>query len=360
MKRLLVCATALFLLLTALLLPAAADEASEDFSGLALGDLMTDFMEDWGLNSENFAVSYYNTVTGESYAFNDTHMMVAASTFKLPLNLYYYDLENAGEIDPDAYIAGAGTTLSDAHYQSLVYSNNEVSIGLLYNLGDFRTYKNLMRKYFTMTDEEIEYIYFVDNYYCTRMMLDALTYLYDNSADFEEMLGYMKEAQPGEYFKAGVPTEYEVAHKYGWYEGAVNDVGIIYTPEPFLLAVYTQNVGADVVAEAAALFTAYNLANTQPEEAEEPVEPEDPEGTIHLEIEEVPLEEVPVPEEIVTEPEPETEAPPSEAPEETAEKEENVPSPALSWWIPAAGGLVLVAGAISIGCVCRKRHVKTK
>ena len=359
MKRLLVPIIALFLLLTTLILPAAAYEIPEDFSDLTLEDVMTDFMADWGLNSENFAVSYYNTVTGESYAFNDTHMMVAASTFKLPLNLYYYDLEHAGELDPDAYIEGAGTTLSNAHYQSLVYSNNEVSIGLLYNLGDFRTYKNLMRKYFTMTDEEIEYIYFVDNYYCTRMMLDALTYLYDNSADFEEMLGYMKEAQPGEYFKAGVPEEYEVAHKYGWYEGAVNDVGIIYTPEPFLLAVYTQDVGADVVADAASLFTAYNLANTQPEEPEEPTESEDPEGTIHLEIEEVPLEEIPAPEEIVTEPEPE--APPVEepapAPEEaTVPEEAAAPSSTLPWWIPAAGGLVLVLLLACIIGLCRKRR----
>src|SRR5699024_2372353 len=100
MKRLLVPIIALFLLLTTLILPAAAYEIPEDFSVLTLEDVMADFMADWGLNSENFAVSYYNTVTGESYAFNDTHMMVAASTFKLPLNLYYYDLEHAGSWIP--------------------------------------------------------------------------------------------------------------------------------------------------------------------------------------------------------------------------------------------------------------------
>ena len=34
-------------------------------------------------------------------------MMIAGSTFKLPLNLYYYELENAGEIAPDALITRA-------------------------------------------------------------------------------------------------------------------------------------------------------------------------------------------------------------------------------------------------------------
>ena len=330
----------------------------------SLDDVVADFMDEYGLNSENFALSYYNTVTGEAYGYNDTHMMVAASTFKLPLNLYYYDLERSGELDPDAYIAGAGTTLSDAHYQSLVWSNNEVSIGLLYNLGDFRTYKERMRRYFTMEDEEIDYIYYVDNYYCTRMMIDALTYLYDNQEDFSEMIGYMLEAQPGEYFKAGVPEEYDVAHKYGWYEGAVNDVGIIYTPEPFLLVVYTQDVGAQVVADAAALCTDYNLAHTQlPEQVDEVVD--DPEGTVHLEIEEVPSpgpeeiqEEAQQPEDIQEEtlPLPEDISHPDESRGETSKPQRTT----LDWWIPAAvlGVLVLLCLVLLLGIKRRRRHGK--
>ena len=330
----------------------------------SLDDVVADFMDEYGLNSENFALSYYNTVTGEAYGYNDTHMMVAASTFKLPLNLYYYDLERSGELDPDAYIAGAGTTLSDAHYQSLVWSNNEVSIGLLYNLGDFRTYKERMRRYFTMEDEEIDYIYYVDNYYCTRMMIDALTYLYDNQEDFSEMIGYMLEAQPGEYFKAGVPEEYDVAHKYGWYEGAVNDVGIIYTPEPFLLAVYTQDVGAQVVADAAALCTDYNLAHTQPPEPVEEIVDE-PEGTVHLEIEEVPS---PGPEEIQEEPpqSEEIQEETSQLPEDTSHPDESRGETSkpqrttLDWWIPAAvlGVLVLLCLVLLLGIKRRRRHGK--
>lgn len=341
---------ALAALLLAVLLAsgAAAYEPPENLADMTLEEAVSDFLTQNGLNQEDFALSYYNTVTGETYGYRDTQMMVAASTFKLPLNLYYYDLEHSGEIASDAWIDGAGTTLSDAHYQSLVYSNNEVSIGLLYNLGDFRTYKTLMRKYFTMTDEAIDYIYYVDNYYCTRMMLDALKYLYDNSADFEEMLGYMKEAQPGEYFKAGVPEEYEVAHKYGWFEGAVNDVGIIYTPEPFLLAVYTQDLGAQVVADAAALMTAYNLAHTQPADVPEEVPEEAPEeeapGTIHLEIDEVPLEEETAPEEI-TQPEEETAPEEMTAPEDT-QAQAAAPQMDFLWWLAAAAALVLLAALV--------------
>lgn len=232
---------------------AADTEPAED----TLETRVAQFMEENYLNEQNFSMSYYNTVTGESYAFEDTHMMVAASTYKLPLNLYYYQQELAGEIAPDALIAGV-YRLSDCHYQSLVWSNNEISEAMLYQIGSFQEYKQTMRTFTDMTDDEIDPRYYSGNLYCTRMMMDALKYLYDHAADYEEMLSYMKEASPQNgYFRKYV-TECEVAHKYGSFEGAENDTGIIYAGQPFLLAVYTQDVaGEEICAKAARLMKDY-------------------------------------------------------------------------------------------------------
>ena len=232
---------------------AADAEPAED----TLEARVAQFIEENYLNEQNFSMSYYNTVTGESYAFEDTHMMVAASTYKLPLNLYYYQQELAGEIAPDALIAGV-YRLSDCHYQSLVWSNNEISEAMLYQIGSFQEYKRTMRTFTDMTDDEIDPRYYSGNLYCTRMMMDALKYLYDHAADYEEMLSYMKEASPQNgYFRKYV-TECEVAHKYGSFEGAENDTGIIYAGQPFLLAVYTQDVaGEEICAKAARLMKDY-------------------------------------------------------------------------------------------------------
>lgn len=232
-----------------------------------LDEQMAQFMADNRLSESNFAVSYYCPETDERYDFNETHMMVAASTFKLPLNLYYYELEQAGELAPDAYIPDSGTTLANCHRMSLVDSNNEVSIAMLYNLGNFRTYKEKMRKYFTMTDAEISSSYYADNNYCTRMMLDALQYLYERQAQFPEMLDYLKQACPNRYFKTYLDCE--IAHKYGSFEGAENDVGIIYGEHPFLLAVYTMNAGERISAKCAVLFKDYTDARAAELEAEE-------------------------------------------------------------------------------------------
>lgn len=232
---------------------AADAEPAED----TMETRVAQFMEENYLNEQNFSMSYYNTVTRESYAFEDTHMMVAASTYKLPLNLYYYQQELAGEIAPDALIAGV-YRLSDCHYQSLVWSNNEISEAMLYQIGSFQEYKQTMRTFTDMTDDEIDPRYYSGNLYCTRMMMDALKYLYDHAADYEEMLSYMKEASPQNgYFRKYV-TECEVAHKYGSFEGAENDTGIIYAGQPFLLAVYTQDVaGEEICAKAARLMKDY-------------------------------------------------------------------------------------------------------
>lgn len=319
-----------FLLLTA---PAAmAYEVPTEFEGKTLAQAVEEFMQANSLDESNFSVSYYNTVTGESYAFNDKTFMVAASTYKLPLNMYYYELEHEGTMASDAYISRVGATLDIAHRESLVNSNNEMSIGLLYNLGEFRDYKNAMKKYFTMAEEEIPDIYYKDNYYCTNMMMDTLMYLYEYRADFEEMIGYMKQAQPDLYFKAGV-KDYEIAHKYGWYDGVVNDVGIIYTPQPILLAVYTKYLGERIVADAAKLFTAYTVWQDPPPDTMQKLEVE-----MTYEPEE-PVQEVFAPEEP-------TEPTPTPA-EQTA----------FEWWMVVVSlGVFLLGGGIVLLSIHPQKH----
>lgn len=281
----------------------SAAEAEEQ----SVEQIVTAFMEENGLSEQNFSISYYNTVTGEAYAFNDTKFAIAASTYKLPLNMYFYEMEQEGLITGDTIIAGTGKTLDTCHQMSIVDSNNEVSELMMYHWGDHTTYKNNMRKYFSMTDEEIDPLYYQGNFYCVRMMMDTLKYLYDHSESFEELLGYMKIAAPDAYFKLGV-QDYEVAHKYGEVQWFMNDTAIIYTPQPFLLAVYTQNVcSQQVLADIARLLTDYTVEKAAQTEQKEP-------ETVELELSftEVPKEEP------VDAPQPELSS--EEAPETSAVK----------------------------------------
>ena len=233
---------AVCLLQTAAPVLAAEDYPAPDVSGKTVEELIDAFRAEHDLTEDNFELSYYNTVTGESYDFNETKMLYGASTYKLPLNLYYYDMQLAGDT-----MITKGSTLDEAHYQSLVYSNNELSYSLWRRIGDWPEYKQAMRKYFTMTDEEIPQNYYYDHLFCTRMMMDTLKVVWDGQENYTELIDDLKIACPDAYFKTYIDVdETPIAHKYGSYNGAENDVGIIWAAQPFLLAVYTSGLSYGV------------------------------------------------------------------------------------------------------------------
>ena len=237
--------------------------SAEDAGAQTLEALMETFRAENGLDEGNFSISYYNPGSGERYSFGADRLMLAASTYKVPLNMYYYDLERAGELASDTLIQGY--TLETCHEQSIVYSNNEISEAMIYAYpGSFFAYKNAMLVLFGMEDVELAPDFYYDNYYSTGMMMAALERLYENADDYEELIGYMKETFPQKgYFRRYV-TDCEVAHKYGSFEGAENDVGIIYAEQPFLLAVYTydspRTPGEEVCARAAQVLKDYTDA----------------------------------------------------------------------------------------------------
>ena len=238
-----------------------ADESElpTDIPAPSLEEEMERFMADYQLTEDNFSMSYYNTVTGESYDFNELKFVLAANTYKLPLNMYFYELEAQGKIDANATFRHTGMSLADVRRESILHSNNEVSEAMIGYFPNYYEYKECMRKYSTIPIEDVSDTFYMTNHSCTRMMIDTLKYLYDHSDEFEEMIDNMKHAMPGEYFQAGV-SEYEVAHKYGQVDHVVNDVAIIYTPQPFLLAVYTQGTyGTGICAQMARLMTNYTV-----------------------------------------------------------------------------------------------------
>lgn len=340
-----------------LFLGAEAYEVPDEFSEGPLENYVEDFMQAYGLDETNFSISYYNTVTGESYAYNDTWFSIAASTYKLPLNMVFYEMQLSGEITGDTYITWTGQTLDYIHEQSIVNSNNELSEAMMYYWGSHTAYKEQLRRYFTMTDEEIDPLYWQANWFCTRMMMDCLKYLYEHQDSFTELIGYMKQAMPGQYFKRGV-TDYEVAHKYGAVQVYNNDVGIIYTPQPYLLAVYSKGgtLGSDgICAEAARLMTAYNLWM-----AEQTAQEELPEEEPAKELKELPVETIgeaweELPEEVKEEILEETllASPAQEQiqPPETAEAAVKAPAPGketggLRWIVLLAVAVLAASGII--------------
>ena len=328
-----------------LALPAAAadDLAAEyGFETNSLDEIMAQFMADYGLNEGNFSMAYYASGDGTEYRFADDVFRTAGSMYKLPLNIYYYDQERSGAISSDLTING--WSLSTLHRETIVNSNNDMAIAMLYHLGSFRQYRDLMAQF---CDQDYPAAYYSDNNINAGYMLAVLKRLYENQDDYTELIGYMEQGAPGQYFQHYV-DEYAVAHKYGYFEGAVNDCAIIYTPEPFLLTALTQDVGyaETTLGRLAELLTAYTVYQTdsripEPEPEPEPAPEPEPEPEPEREAHTITVVELPDTPEPVETPEVPDTAAPEPAPQPESEPAQHSAAPWIA--VAAIAALVLIA-----------------
>lgn len=261
--------TALLLALSLCVLPVWATEPEKETSDYftewseGLDEIMADYMAEHGLTEDNFAMGYLYTGTGEYWYFNEEAMMIGGSIYKLPLNMAINDKVAAGERSLDDSVGGH--KLPEAQHQSITFSNNTVSMAMqkyvvgVYS-GYYRLYRTEIAKYCGTPVEELPQTYWNGNYFSANFMLNTLVYLYEHSGDYENIIGYMKESNPGRYFRL-YEGDYEIAHKYGSLSPSLNDVAIVYTPNPFLLVVLTDGAfpPEQILGEICQLATEYTL-----------------------------------------------------------------------------------------------------
>jgi len=235
-----------------------AEEKARDIkqADAKLKKLILDFEEDNDVDSDSIAVSYYNFDTGVTYTQNGSAQMTAASTYKLPLNMYMYDLIAKGKITKNTkltftsssyaddygivsmgYSVGDSISLGTLMESSIVNSDNNASLMMINYLGGWSDYVADIQKY---SDEDADKADYDNNNIRVNYMMDVLRYLYKNSSDYSELLANMKKACSGKYLQKYVDVK--VAHKYGNYDTAQNDTGIVYADSPYAVAIYTDGV----------------------------------------------------------------------------------------------------------------------
>jgi hypothetical protein len=232
----------LTLLLTGVSLPVEAAQPSSgyDFSQITIEEAMADFIAQNHLDGGNYAVSYEFTGTGETYHYAEETYFVGGSIYKLPLCMLYRDKINNGEMTEETTFMG-GVPFSDMEYEILVHSNNDYGLYLLRRYPTFREYRLELAAYTEMDPDTLDPLYFSDNNFCTAFFLQILEYLNEHRDVYATELSYVAQAQPGEYLRRYV-EDVTVEQKYGWYDGAVNTVGIVETETPYLIAVFTDNL----------------------------------------------------------------------------------------------------------------------
>lgn len=246
-----------------------------DYKNTNLNAIIASYMVDNALNTDNFSISYYNFTTNDQYYFNENSLMFAASTYKLPLCMYYFDAiakgiysygslltyydfcneDNSGYIYYN-YQYNDQIPLSILLYQSIVNSDNTASWILFTELGGWDSMMNDISSY-----SPNHYIYSAENYFTTAYMLDILLYIYQHLDRFNEFIDMMDSANSECYLSTHM-EDIQIANKYGNYASFYNDVGIVFCDSPYAIAIYTDHYdGARIISELNRIIYEYVSVN---------------------------------------------------------------------------------------------------
>lgn len=221
------------------------------------------YFQENGIDHEKVAYCITDLEHNIKYSMNEKDEFIAASIYKLPLAMLYYDKVNDGEYTLDStftysgymhedagvvssnYGIGSQIPLSDLLDDLIEYSDNDAGHILYENLGGWKEYKEAMTKY---TDSISENYYTEDNVSTANTMNDVVTYLYEHKEDYKDLIENMEKAEPGEYLDRD--TQLSMPQKYGMYDSALNSVGFVECNIPYSIVVLTDlgNKGADVMA----------------------------------------------------------------------------------------------------------------
>lgn len=239
------------------------NQDNSQFIDMSLAKDIEAYFQENGIDHEKVAYCITDLEHNIKYSMNEKDEFIAASIYKLPLAMLYYDKVNEGEYTLDStftysgymhedagvissdYGIGSQVPLSDLLNDLIIYSDNDAGHILYENLGGWKEYKEAMTKY---TDSISENYYTMDNVTTANIMNDVVTYLYDHKEDYKGLIKNMEEAEPGEYLDRD--TQLSMPKKYGMYDSALNSVGFVECNTSYSIVVLTSlgDKGADVMA----------------------------------------------------------------------------------------------------------------
>lgn len=250
-----------------------------------LQEKITAYLTENNIDTENVGVYVHDFTSDAEYSLNADTYFIAASTYKLPLALYYYEKINAGEYSLDDTVtfvsysssdeeeeagihvwktdataspvpsaeptaAPSATpepteepsdsptpepvvyseTVGDLLHSMILYSDNTAAEGLYEHMGGWETFKIETSKYSDGT-------YSDDNTFTPAYMNDVLQYVYNHKDTLKTLLSDMLASQPDDYLNMNIGDI--MAQKYGDFGGALNAVGLSSQGKPYSIAVYT-------------------------------------------------------------------------------------------------------------------------
>lgn len=218
-----------------------------------LDEEIQSYLQSLNIDMEDIAYTICDQENGEVYSYSEEAEFTAASTYKLPLAMLYYDKIRQGTLSLDStycyrasmyeensvlvgkYAVNTLIPLSDILEDLIVYSDNVAGHILFEYLGGWEKFKEDTLEYTqSMSDNYLS----SDNVMTTHQMSDILNYLYQNKDDYSELIENMKKSKVNDYLDSEIQVG--MPQKYGALNAYCNAAGFVDATHPYTIVVYTQ------------------------------------------------------------------------------------------------------------------------
>lgn len=207
--------------------------------------------------SGKYGVYFIDLATDEYFGINDREEYIAASTTKLPMNVFLYTKIESGEVDLESKLKylkedfepgtgviqnsafGTEYTVRETSKLSVIHSDN-CGINMIIRILGI---DNICNYILDLGGD----IYYDDRHRTSPHDLGLVTRefyrLYLNNPDlYGELVNNLENTDWNDRINAQLPKDVKVAHKIGNQTKTANDVGIVFASHPYALAVMTSNV----------------------------------------------------------------------------------------------------------------------
>jgi len=204
-----------------------------------------------------YGVYYYDINTGDEFGIDDEYEYVAASTIKIPLNLYLYEGIKSGSINPDSkmtyikedYEEGTGKlqfeefgsqySVRNLSKLSITISDN-VATNMLIRLVGMYNLKDYMRQ---LGGRFVDYEQNISSPKDMGLYMAQVYEFYRNNEEIgKELMDDLLNTQFNDRLPALLPKTVKVAHKIGTQTNVINDVGIVFTENPYIVSIMSKDI----------------------------------------------------------------------------------------------------------------------
>lgn len=212
-------------------------------------------LEEHGTGEGEAAINIRSLDGKIQYDLNGDEEFFAASLYKVPLAVYYYDQINAGELSIEdslpyyAYMYEEGSVIASEYdmgtmvplaellEQVIVNSDNTAGHILYENIGGWTAYKEAI-EYLGPQDTVSENYYSDDNITTARFMSDVMIHIASNQDQYTDLIEDMYNSQPDHYLNLN--HDYKIPQKYGAYDSVVNGSGFNPDDPVYVITVLTE------------------------------------------------------------------------------------------------------------------------